>query len=207
MSRIGKKPVILPQGVEVTILGDEGDKKTKKSKNTGDTLTVKGSKGVLSKTFSPQVSIYIEKIEKADNSYDRQSNSDSMQVVVKIDNNDHKALHGLTRSLIYNMVYGVSVGFEKELKLIGVGYRAQVKGTDIHLNLGFSHPVIHPLPQGIKCTVEKNTELKISGIDKELVGQVCADIKKYRPTEPYHGKGIRYKDEHISLKAGKSAKK
>ena len=181
MSRIGKKPVLLPAGVQASI-----DKAS---------VTVKGPKGELKREFSPYVTIKMQK--KPDHS----------ELVVTIEDDKHKALHGLSRSLLNNMVIGVSQGFKKELTLKGVGYRAQVKGSDIHFTLGFSHPVVHPLLKGISCKVEKNVELCISGIDKELVGQVCADIIKYRPVEPYHGKGIRYKDQRVSLKAGKSAKK
>lgn len=177
MSRVGKQPIVLPEGVQVEIRGSD--------------VSVKGPKGVLSRTVHPQVEVTKE--------------NQTLKVIALRD--DVKAFHGLTRSLLNNMVIGVSQGFSKTLKLIGVGYRAQVKGKELHLNLGFSHDVIYPLPEGIQCTVEKNTLCTLSGIDKELVGQVAATIRDYRKPEPYHGKGVRYLDERVVLKAGKSAKK
>ena len=181
MSRIGVKPIPLPQGVTVKIVDR--------------LVAVTGPKGSLSQTIHRAIAV-----EQHDN-----------QLIVKIDSAASQGnvanFHGLTRSLVNNMVLGVSQGFAKSLQLIGVGYRAQVKGKELHLNLGFSHDVVYPLPQGIECTVEKNTLCTFTGIDKELVGQVAATIRAYRKPEPYHGKGIRYSDERVVLKAGKSAKK
>lgn len=177
MSRVGVKPIELPQGVSVKIQ----DK----------TVTITGPKGSLERTIHPDIEVL----------------QHNHHLLVKPLKADVSHFHGLTRSLVNNMVVGVAQGFSKSLQLIGVGYRAQVKGKELHLNLGFSHDVIYPLPQGIDCTVEKNTMCTFSGIDKELVGQVAATIRDYRKPEPYHGKGIRYVDERVVLKAGKSAKK
>lgn len=177
MSRIGVKPIAIPQGVKVSI----------KDRH----VSVSGSKGSLSRTIHDSMEII----------------QDQDHLKVKPLRSGVSSFHGLTRSLVYNMVVGVSQGFSKTLQLKGVGYRAQVKGRDLHLNLGFSHDVVYSLPLGIECTVEKNTLCTISGIDKELVGQVAATIRDYRKPEPYHGKGVRYLDEKVTLKAGKSAKK
>ncbi|MEM7602328.1 MAG: 50S ribosomal protein L6, partial [Verrucomicrobiota bacterium] len=117
-----------------------------------------------------------------------------------------RALHGTARSLIANMVEGVSNGFVRELEVQGVGFRAAVKGSDLDLSLGFSHPVLHPIPSGLTVTVEENTKIKVEGIDKQLVGQFAADVRSYYPPEPYKGKGVRYKDEHVRRKQGKSVK-
>ena len=177
MSRIGVSPIPLPQGVSAKIVGQD--------------VSVKGPKGELFRTFHSAVTVHL--------------NEGVLSVTVQ--KASDKALHGLSRSLLNNMVIGVSAGFSKSLQLVGVGYRAQVKGTELHMNLGFSHDVIHLLPHGISCKVDKNTHLTVSGIDKEVVGQVAANIRAYRRPEPYHGKGVRYADEIIRLKAGKSAKK
>jgi large subunit ribosomal protein L6 len=181
MSRIGKNPVNIPSGVEVKI---EGQK-----------VTVKGSKGELVREFHPMM-----KIELKEN-----------QVVVTRpdETKEAKSLHGLTRTLIDNMVIGVSKGFSKQLEIIGVGYKAQPKGNKITLNLGFSHPIEHSADSDIQFTAdEKNKNLiTVSGIDKEKVGQVAAVIRSYRPPEPYKGKGIKYVGEHIIRKAGKTAAK
>lgn len=179
MSRIGNKPVAVPSGVTVEL--------------KGMTVHVKGSKGELSYTLLPQVEIDI-----ADN-----------QVVVKrkADTKDSRARHGLTRSLIANMVKGVSDGFEKELEVIGVGYKTALKGKTLQLSLGFSHPIDFSIPEGIEITQdEKNKNiLRIRGADKQLVGQVASQIRELRPPEPYKGKGIRYTDEHVRRKVGKAA--
>lgn len=178
MSRIGKQPIAIPAGVEVTIDGSD--------------VTVKGPKGELSRSLS---SLMI--IERAGD-----------EILVKRPNDDREArsLHGLTRTLIANMVEGVTQGFSKKLQLVGVGYRAALKGQDLEIQLGYSHPVNVPCPEGITFTVPTPTEIIVSGPSKEQVGQVAADIRKWRKPEPYKGKGIRYEGEHIRRKAGKSGK-
>jgi large subunit ribosomal protein L6 len=167
MSRIGRKPVPVPDAVTVEVAA-------------GD-IAVKGPKGELRQTFSPDMT------------------------VKQTDRGEHRALHGLTRSLIANMVEGVTDGFEKRLEIQGVGYRAALKGKKLELALGFSHPVAIEAPEGIDFEVPQPTEIIIKGIDKQLVGQVAADIRKRRPPEPYKGKGIRYKDEQVLRKVGKRA--
>lgn len=178
MSRIGKQPVSVPSGVEVKI--------------DGTTVHVKGSKGELSQTFSDQLSIKYE-----DNT-----------IVVERANEERetRALHGLTRSLLDNMVKGVSEGFQKNLELVGVGYRAQLKGKDLDLSLGFSHPVVVKAPEGITFEVPSATQIIIKGIDKQAVGQTAAEIRDIRPPEPYKGKGVRYEGEYVRRKLGKAAK-
>ena len=177
MSRIGKRPVPLPKGVTAQI--------------TGQRITVKGPKGEIGRTIHTDLSIAVEEVG----------------VVVKrpSDESFHKALHGLTRTLVANMVEGVTQGFRKALEIQGVGYKAEPKGADIQLLVGFSHPVRYKAPPGIKITVENNTLVKIEGVDKELVGQVAAEIRAVRPPEPYKGKGIRYQGEQVRRKAGKTA--
>jgi len=181
MSRIGKKPVAIPSGVTVEV--------------NGNSVVVKGPKGELSYLHLPEVTVKIEE----------------GQVVVerKNDNAESRARHGLTRQLIHNMVQGVSDGYEKQLEIIGVGYKAQVKGKMLGLQLGFSHPIDYGVPDGIEITQdEKNKNILIvRGIDKQLVGQVAAEIRAYRPPEPYKGKGIRYVGEYVRRKAGKTAAK
>jgi large subunit ribosomal protein L6 len=177
MSRIGRKPVSLPSGVTVT---------------AGDgVLAVKGPKGSLSRKIATGIAF------------------DNVDGVVNVKReNDHSAVranHGLMRALLNNMVVGVSQGFEKKLQIIGVGYKAEVKGSKLVLNLGFSHPVVYPFPQGITIAVEKNTEISVKGIDKEAVGQTAAELRSFRPPDSYKGKGVRYVGEHVRLKAGKSA--
>jgi large subunit ribosomal protein L6 len=178
MSRIGKMPIELPSGVEVKI--------------DGSSVTVKGSKGELSRTFTERVDFINE-----DGVVTLNRDGDSPQA---------KALHGLSRALLFNMVQGVSEGFSKELEIQGVGYRAALKGSDIELQVGFSHSVSVPAPEGITFDVPEPTKIIVSGIDKEMVGQVAADIRKVRPPEPYKGKGIRYLGEHVRRKAGKAGK-
>jgi large subunit ribosomal protein L6 len=178
MSRIGKKPVEIPSGVEVSV--------------SGERVTVKGPKGTLFLTPHTDISV----------------KGEGAAVVVErpTDERRHRALHGLTRSLIANMVAGVTGGFSKVLEIQGVGYRAAAKGGDLEVLVGFSHPVLVPAPEGITLTVETPTRIVVSGADKQLVGQIAADIRALRPPDPYKGKGIRYEGEHVRRKAGKAAK-
>jgi len=177
MSRIGRKPVPVPDAVTVEIGATD--------------IAVKGPKGELRQGFSPDM-----KVEQEDG---------VVTIARPTDRGEHRALHGLTRSLIANMVEGVTDGFEKRLEIQGVGYRAALKGKKLELALGFSHPVAIEAPEGIDFEVPQPTEIIIKGIDKQLVGQVAADIRKRRPPEPYKGKGIRYKDEQVLRKVGKRA--
>ena len=178
MSRIGKKPVQIPSGVTVTVDGTH--------------VSVKGSKGELSRVFSDLVSIAHE--------------GDELLVTCVDETSESNAQQGLTRTLIHNMVTGVSEGFEKKLELTGVGYRAMLKGRDLELSLGYSHPVLYSAPAGITFEVPDNTHISVKGISKEQVGQVAAEIRSKRPPEPYKGKGIHYAGEHIRRKLGKAAK-
>ena len=178
MSRIGKKPVQIPAGVTVPV------------DNTH--VTVKGSKGELNRTFSELVAIKQEGEEILVSRVDESSESNAQQ--------------GLVRTLIHNMVIGVSEGFEKKLELTGVGYRAALKGKDLDLSLGYSHPVVYTAPDDITFEVPDNTHIVVKGISKEQVGQVAAEIRMKRPPEPYKGKGIHYEGEHIRRKLGKAAK-
>ncbi len=177
MSRIGRKPVPVPEAVTVEIAPGN--------------IAVKGPKGELTQTYSQDMSV-----EQGDG---------VVTVARPTDRGEHRALHGLTRSLIANMVEGVTEGFEKRLEIQGVGYRAQLKGKNLELALGFSHPVLIDAPEGIEFEVPQPTEIVVRGIDKQLVGQVAADIRKRRPPEPYKGKGIRYRGEHVLRKVGKRA--
>lgn len=179
MSRIGKLPVSVPAGVEVSINGTE--------------VTVKGPKGELTQSFYNKLTI-----EKAEDG--------SVVVSRPDDERMSRAQHGLVRTLINNMVIGVSQGYSKTLELVGVGYRAAVKGDHLELNLGYSHPVIVKTPEGITFECPDQAKIVVSGIDKQQVGQVAADIRKWRKPEPYKGKGIRYQGEHIRRKEGKTAK-
>jgi len=181
MSRIGKKIIEIPSGVEATI--------------ENQTIKIKGPKGELSFTFDPSIGV-----KKEEN---------TLQVVRSSDEPHVRSLHGLTRALLSNMVVGVSQGFEKRMEIIGVGYRAQVSGKKLTLNLGFSHPVEMEVPEGLTAEMDKDQKntLVVSGIDKQLVGQFAANIRSFRPPEPYKGKGIRYVGEHVARKAGKSAGK
>lgn len=178
MSRIGKKPVQIPSGVTVTVDGSK--------------ISVKGSKGELSRTFSELVSIAQE--------------GEEILVSRVDDSTESNAQQGLVRTLINNMVIGVSAGFEKQLELTGVGYRAALKGKDLELSLGYSHPVPYAAPEGITFEVPDNTHINVKGISKEQVGQVAAEIRAKRAPEPYKGKGIHYVGEHIRRKLGKAAK-
>jgi len=155
-------------------------------------VAVKGPKGELTQALSPDMTV-------------EQSDDGVLTVSRPTDRGEHRALHGLTRSLIANMVEGVTDGFEKRLEIQGVGYRAQLKGRNLELALGYSHPVSVEAPEGIEFEVPQPTEIVVRGIDKQLVGQVAADIRKRRPPEPYKGKGIRYRDEHVARKVGKRA--
>ncbi|MFT5469219.1 MAG: large subunit ribosomal protein L6 [Verrucomicrobiales bacterium] len=179
MSRIGKLPISLPDKVEIDA-------------NDSGVVSIKGPRGNLSYQLPSGIAL-----KRGDNGVEIERTGASRR---------HKALHGTARSLIANMVEGVSEGFVKQLEIQGVGYRAAVKGEELDLQLGFSHPVKHPIPEGLKVSVENNTEIKVEGIDKQAVGQFAAEIRSYRPPEPYKGKGVRYKGEYVRRKAGKSVK-
>ena len=179
MSRIGKKPVPLPQNVQASI--------------EGQTIRVKGPKGELERKLHPTMQVALE-------------NGD---IVVRrpSDEGEHKALHGLTRTLVANMVEGVDKGFQKQLEIVGVGYRAEVRPYGLQLALGYSHPVEYRAPRGIRLTAPQPTAILVEGADKELVGQVAAELRSLRPPEPYKGKGIKYAGEVIRRKAGKAGGK
>lgn len=179
MSRIGKAPITVPSGVDVTI--------------AGRTVTVKGPKGTLSRDIPGD--IVVRKEEST--------------IVVERPNDErqNRALHGLSRTLVNNMIVGVTDGFSKELEIVGVGYRAEAQGQNLRLALGFSHPVTVPAPDGITFEIPQQTRVIVKGIDKELVGQVAANIRSIRKPEPYKGKGVRYLGERIVRKAGKTGKK
>ena len=178
MSRIGRKPIAVPAGVDVKI--------------DGTTVTVKGPKGTLTKTFHKDMIIKLE----------------GNEIIVERPSEDklHKSLHGLTRTLVHNMVEGVTTGFSKSLDIEGIGYRAQKQGKNLVMNLGFSHQVIVPEIDGITIDVPVATKIVVNGIDKQVVGQFAAEIREKRPPEPYKGKGIRYTGEHIIRKEGKAGK-
>ena len=178
MSRIGRKPIAIPAGVTVKV--------------EGGAVMAKGPKGELHNTFSDELSIAVEGSE--------------VIVTRPSDDQKHRSLHGLTRTLIANMIEGVEKGFSKELEVNGVGYRAQKQGSNLVMNLGFSHQVIIPEIPGITIEVPSANKIVISGPDKQMVGQFAADVRKKRPPEPYKGKGIKYADEHIRRKEGKAAK-
>ncbi|RME39253.1 MAG: 50S ribosomal protein L6 [Deltaproteobacteria bacterium] len=178
MSRIGKKPVAIPSGVKVAL--------------AGNVIHVEGPKGKLSREINPAVNVEV----------------DAEQIQVNVaDSSKGTAMQGLTRSLIANMVEGVTKGFEKVLEINGVGYRADLQGKNLNLSLGYSHPIVYPLPEGVTAEVEKQTKIIVRGIDKELVGATAAKIRSFREPEPYKGKGIKYADERIVRKAGKAGKK
>jgi large subunit ribosomal protein L6 len=177
MSRIGKLPVTIVKGVEV--------------KQSNGTLTVKGPKGELTLDVHPEMKVVVDEAE--------------VRVERPSDEKEHRALHGLTRSLIANMVTGVTDGFSKTLEIVGVGYRADTKGKGITLNLGFSHPIEYQPVDGVSLECPNQTTVVVSGIDKQKVGQTAAEIRAFRPPEPYKGKGVRYQDEHVRRKAGKTA--
>lgn len=177
MSRIGRKPIIIPEGVSVEI--------------AGDLVTVKSKTGVLSQNIKGKIKVSIE--------------GNKVIVSTKEEGKSNKAMHGLYRSLVQNMVWGLSKGWTKGLEMNGVGYRAAVAGDKLTLNVGFSHPVEFVMPKGVKAEVIEN-KINISGIDKQLIGEVTAKIRKIRPPEPYKGKGIKYVGEVVRRKAGKAAK-
>jgi large subunit ribosomal protein L6 len=179
MSRVGRSPIPVPSGVDVTI--------------AGRSVTVKGPKGQLERTIPGEITI--------------RQDGDQLLVERPDDERENRAMHGLVRSLVNNMVVGVTDGFRKDLEIIGVGYRATAQGsTKLELALGFSHPVRVDAPDGISFEVPAPTSIGVVGIDKELVGQVAADIRAIRKPEPYKGKGVRYRDEYVARKAGKTAK-
>jgi large subunit ribosomal protein L6 len=178
MSRIGRQPVTVPSGVEVSIHGVH--------------VQVKGPKGALERDVHPEMGLVLE--------------DGSLRVERPSDERMHRSLHGLTRTLIANMVEGVTNGYEKRLEIVGVGYRAVLKGQDLELSLGFSHTVPFAAPPGIEFEVPAPNRITVRGIDKQLVGQVAANIRKIRKPEPYKGKGIRYEGEYVRKKAGKAAK-
>jgi large subunit ribosomal protein L6 len=179
MSRIGRLPIDVPTGVTVDI--------------AGQSVTVKGPKGSLNFVVAEPIEV---------------SQSDGVLAVTRPDDERRsRALHGLSRTLISNMVIGVTSGYEKSLELVGTGYRVAAKGTDLEFQLGFSHPVLVSAPEGISFQVESPVKLKVSGIDKQKVGEVAANIRKIRPPEPYKGKGVRYEGEVVRRKAGKAGKK
>jgi large subunit ribosomal protein L6 len=179
MSRIGRKPVTLPKGVAVEL--------------QGNTVAVKGPKGELRRTLHPEMQVAMVE--------------GRVTVARPSDDKRHKSLHGLTRTLVQNMVDGVSKGFSRSLEIQGVGYKAEAKPYGVNLIVGYSHPVKYEAPKGIKISVENNTLLKVEGADKEIVGQVAAEIRSVRPPEPYKGKGIRYQGEQVRRKAGKTGAK
>ncbi|MGA3084956.1 MAG: 50S ribosomal protein L6 [Thermodesulfobacteriota bacterium] len=179
MSRVGKKPIPIPNAVKV-VLTDEG-------------VTVKGPKGELKRSVPPQLSIKVE--------------GDQIIIQPQEDNQKVKALFGLFRTLVANMVKGVAEGFERVLEIQGVGYRAEIQGSQLILNLGYSHPVPFQLPKGISAQVDRQTRVILSGIDRDLLGLTAARIRKFRPPEPYKGKGIRYQEEKIRRKVGKTGAK
>ncbi len=179
MSRIGRQPVVVPKGVTVTL--------------DGNGITVKGPKGELARTLPSEMNI-----EFVD---------DEVRVTRPSDIGRHRALHGLTRSLVQNMVTGVTEGYAKALEIHGVGYKAEERPKGVRLVVGFSHPVDYDAPKGIKIAVENPTTVKVNGLDKEMVGQVAAELRSVRPPEPYKGKGIRYVGEQVRRKAGKTGAK
>ena len=179
MSRIGKRPITLPNNVQATLEGNR--------------IRVKGPKGELERTLHPEMQLAMENGE--------------ITVQRPSDENRHKALHGLTRTLVANMVEGVERGYSKSLEIVGVGYKAESRPYGLQLALGYSHPVEYRAPQGIRLTAPQPTAILVEGADKELVGQVAAEIRSLRPPEPYKGKGIKYQGEQIRRKAGKAGGK
>ncbi len=178
MSRIGKLPITVPSGVEITV--------------TGSHIAVKGSRGTLERALPPAMIIKLD--------------GDTLTVARPTDTTNHRALHGLTRTLVANMVEGVSNGYVRELELVGVGFRAAKQGSDLVLSLGYSHPIRYTPPEGITIDVPVPTQIAVSGTNKEVVGQVAAKIRSFRKPEPYKGKGVLYKGEKLRRKAGKSGK-
>jgi len=179
MSRVGKKPIAVPEKTKLTY--------------KDRVLTVQGQKGMLSRPIHPAVALQI-----ADG---------NIQITPLKDDKNSRALQGLMRSLVNNMIIGVNAGFERVLEINGIGYRAEVKGNAILLNLGYSHPINFALPEGISATVDRNNVIKLAGIDKEKLGQTAASLRQIRPPEPYKGKGIKYAEEYVRRKAGKTGTK
>jgi large subunit ribosomal protein L6 len=179
MSRIGKKPIVVPSGVTVSV--------------DGSTIKVKGPKGELTREIRSEITV--------------EQNDGQLVLSRPDDSKDNRAFHGLTRALIANMVEGVTGGFKKTLEIIGVGYRAEKKGETLVLTVGYSHQVVYPQPKGITLTAQTPTVVVIEGIDKQKVGQVAAELRAVRPPEPYKGKGIRYQGEQVRRKAGKAGSK
>ena len=179
MSRIGKRPISLPKGVTVTV--------------EGNTVKVKGPKGELQRTVHPELKVAFENGE--------------VTVTRPSDEARHKALHGLSRTLVANMIEGTAKGFQKTLELVGVGYKAEKRPYGLQLALGFSHPIEYKAPKGITLSAPQPTQIVIDGADKEIVGQVAAEIRSLRPPEPYKGKGVKYQGEQIRRKAGKAGGK
>lgn len=177
MSRVGKKPIKISDKIKISY--------------TDRVLTVSGDKGTLSRTIHPDVDLNIE--------------ADALTVTILNMDKKTRSLWGMTRALVANMVTGVSQGFDRALEINGIGYRAELKGNSIELNLGYSHPIQFPLPEGISANIEKNV-IKLSGIDKDLLGYTASTIRSLRPPEPYKGKGVKYAEEQIQRKAGKTAK-
>jgi large subunit ribosomal protein L6 len=178
MSRIGRKPITIPSGVEVSVSGAH--------------ILVKGPKGTLERDLHPEMGVAVE--------------DGSVVVTRPSEDRFHRSLHGLTRTLVANMVEGVTAGFSKTLEIQGVGYRAAAKGSDLEIALGFSHPVTVKAPPGISLELQSPTRIVVSGADKQAVGQIAADIRALRPPDSYKGKGVRYSGEYVRKKAGKAAK-
>ncbi len=179
MSRIGNKLITVPAGVEVTI-------------SAGNEVTVKGPKGTLSRQFNENMEIKLD--------------GEILSVARPNDQKANRQLHGTTRALLNNMVEGVSQGFRKDLEIVGIGYRASLTGSELTLNVGYSHPIILSIEEGLTVNVEKSTKISVEGIDKQRVGEFAAVVRSHRKPEPYGGKGIRYKGEHVRRKEGKTAK-
>jgi large subunit ribosomal protein L6 len=179
MSRIGKRPVAIPKGVTVTV--------------NGSVVKVKGPKGELERTFHPDITVALDDTQ--------------VQVTRPSDEPNHRALHGLSRTLVANMIEGVSSGFSKTLELVGVGYKAEVRPYGLQLALGYSHPIEYKAPAGIKLSAPAPTQIVVEGANKEVVGQVAAELRSLRPPEPYKGKGVKYQGEQIRRKAGKAGSK
>lgn len=179
MSRVGKKPITIPEGLKISYRDGE--------------ITVKGKLGSLSRSIHPAIKLDIDK--------------DAISVTMVKESRQSRALQGLTRSLVANMVTGVTTGFERNLDINGIGYRATLEGKTLVLNLGFSHPINYELPEGVSATVDKKNSIKLSGIDKEILGFTAASIRGLRPPEPYKGKGVKYAEEQIQRKAGKTGTK
>jgi large subunit ribosomal protein L6 len=175
MSRVGKMPIELPKGAEVTIAANQ--------------ITVKGPLGTLSQALNGLVKV--------------ENNAGTLNFVAANDSREANAMFGTMRAIVNNMINGVTKGFEKKLSLVGVGYRAQAQGDKLNLSLGFSHPVVHQMPKGVKCETPTQTEILIKGIDRQQVGQVAAEVRAYRSPEPYKGKGVRYVDEVVVIKETK----